>query len=537
MPNKFANGLDMNMWRPLLGTAITHIAGSSMCSDKRNDISRNPFVYHLSSNTNLNRINIISKASHTIVNPALGGTFWAWVATQFAPSRAFEWNITTSGSSTTQIATTTVITAVGANMLANRGGSGERGFKIRVIGRTAGKVEERWIVGNTGGTTPTIWFDTPLSFSPVTWDTYEILWGAVYMLGATTVVSTSFRSFELSTNVLASLATTNLPSSVGTDSYMIALDEQYVPFNHIPWIGFVKGTFNYDTSDVLRVALSATAVAVWSITGQATGGDATLASNEYRNFQIRIVQDTVNTTAVGQRRIIASHTGGASPVYTLGSNWTVTPSTSAKYVIEYPNLILLRSTSTATLYIYNYNRENMANGTNTINANAWSTTYFGTVSGSVSAWCLIMPCFWIQPDPGKNARHSHIFFARWGWTSTIDLLDISGGTSWAWSSTIVYDGVNTMTTGTCGDYAPFDNEWKFFYLNNYVASAWHQMFRFDVKNRVMSPYCPTLELQSGTAAVWNRIATYPVWNGTEVYSSVLLNTHLTNRLYEAITLF
>ena len=37
-------------------------------------------------------------------------------------------------------------------------------------------------------------------------------------------------------------------------------------------------------------------------------GDSLIFANEYRNFQIRVVQDTVNPTSVNQRRIIASHT-------------------------------------------------------------------------------------------------------------------------------------------------------------------------------------------------------------------------------------
>ena len=73
----------------------------------------------------------------------------------------------------------------------------------------------------------------------------------------------------------------------------------------------VKGSFTYDTG---LSALAATASGASTLTGQATGGDAVVAVNEYRNFQIRIVQDLVTPAAVGQRRIIASHTVGASPV-------------------------------------------------------------------------------------------------------------------------------------------------------------------------------------------------------------------------------
>ena len=119
-------------------------------------------------------------------------------------------------------------------MFANRGGSGELGFKIRIIGKTAGKVEERWIVGNTAGTTPTVWLDVPLTFTPTTGDTYEILAGSVVMLGAGTTAATSFRSFETAANTLTSLSITNLPTTVSTDSAITVLDEQYNPYNMEP---------------------------------------------------------------------------------------------------------------------------------------------------------------------------------------------------------------------------------------------------------------------------------------------------------------
>ena len=54
------------------------------------------------------------------------------------------------------------------------------------------------------------------------------------MLGAGTTASTSFRSFETGSNALTSLSITNLPTTISTDSYMVALDEQYVPYNVEP---------------------------------------------------------------------------------------------------------------------------------------------------------------------------------------------------------------------------------------------------------------------------------------------------------------
>lgn len=523
------------MWVPVAPAPNAHTAGSCMCSDLRSDISRNPFAYDLVSAGVLNRFNIISKSSALAVNPGLGGTFGVGAACVFAPSQGLKGTITT-GATTTSIPTSTVITSVAANMLANRGGSGDYGFKIRIIGKAAGKVEERFIIANTAGTTPTFLLDNTLTFTPSSGDLYEILAGRVFMLSAGTLAATTFRSFEVAANTLASGGTTNLPATVGTDSAMVALDEQYTPYNCNPGEGFIKGTFEYDNNLVSRKALSATAAAAGTITGQASGGDATVVANEYRNFQIRIVQDTVNPTAVGQRAYIASHTAGASPVYTLGANWAVTPSSSAKFVIEYPNLIVLRSSATTTTYTYNYNDAAYNNATTNLAANTWSTTLFGAAPAANAAGNIWCPAFGISPDIQKNSRHSHLFFFR-GSAVTLDLLDIAGGTTGLWTGAITYDGNTiTMGTGTSSAYAPFEGEGRFSYINAYVASAINQIYRFDAKNRVLSPYTPTDDIQAGTAAVGNRMASYVAIDGTDVYDVILLKSHLTTKMQELIVL-
>ncbi len=532
MANNFKKVIDRQMWVVTSPTPNAHAAGASQCSDLRNDISRNPFVYQLVSNTVLNRYSIVSKAWNFVGSPGLGGTFGVGAAAIFAPSRALIGSIG-SGASTTLVPTTTTITAVGANMLANRGGSGEYGFKIRIIGLTAGKIEERFIVGNTGGTTPTFELDNPLTFTPSSGDQYEVLGGRVFMLGAGTIAATSFRSFELAANLFANGGTTNLPT-IGTDSAMVALDEQYTPYDCNPGEGFIKGTFKYDENLVERFALTATATAAGTLTGQAAGGDATVVANEYRNFQIRIVQDLTNPTAVNQRRIIASHTAGTSPVYTLGSNWSVTPSSTAKYVIEYPNLILLRTSANTTVYTYNYNNATVTNGTNSITADTWSTTYFGVGPANAGAGCLLMPSHGIRPDTQKNARHSFIYFIRGGGVSTIDLLDISAAIAGTWTGAIVYDGGVTFTTGTCGSYAPCNSTGRFFYINSYVASAINQIYRFDTQNRVLSPYTPTDWIQAGTATTGNRISTFCAFDGNDKYDVVFLTSLLSTITQELV---
>lgn len=65
-------------------------------------------------------------------------------------------------------------------------------------------------------------------------------------------------------------------------------------------------TFNLSTEIDLTELVNTTSAG--SGTHSAFAGDSLVQANEYRNFQIRIVQDLVNPTAVGQRRVIASHT-------------------------------------------------------------------------------------------------------------------------------------------------------------------------------------------------------------------------------------
>lgn len=534
MANTFKKVIDRMMWAQVAPSPNASTSGSSMCVDMRNDQSRNPFVYNLISNSILNRFNIVTKSWQLVTaTPLTAGTFGAGSTCAFAPSFGAVGTIA-AGATTTNITLSTALpTAVGVNMLANRGGSGELGFKLRLIDTTAGKTEERWIVGNTAGATPTITVDAAFSFTPASGARYELLCGRLFMLGAVAVGAGIFRTFEPASNTLANRGTTNLPATISTDSAMLVLDELYVPWNHNPGEGMVKGATTYDTG---LVALLATASGASTLTGQASSGDAVVAANEYRNFQIRIVADPTTPGSVGQRRIIASHTAGPSAVYTLGAAWTTQPSSTARFVIEQPNLLVLRTSGVATTYTYNYSDATINNGTNSIAADAWSTTYFGAGPAANAAGNLWAPSFGIQPDPARNARHSFNYFFRGG-AVTLDVLDIAGGATGLWTGAVAYDGnVNSFGAGTTGAYAPFSEEGRYSYVNVYVASAINQIYRFDAKNRVLSPYTPTDFIQSGGAGVSQRMAAYCAIDGTDKYSCVLLQSFTSTICQELIPL-
>ena len=537
MANTFKKVIDRLMWVQVAPSPNAHVTGLSLCSDLRSDVSRNPFVYQLANATTLNRFNIVMKAWGFAANPALAGVFGVGATAGFAPSQGLSGSLEAGSTSSKVNVSTAFPTAVGLNMLANRGESGEYGYKIRIIGKASGKTEERFIVGNTIGTTPAISLDKELTFTPQTGDLYEILSGRVFMLGAGTVAANSWRSFEVASNTLSTgLSTTGLPAAIGTDSSIMVLDEQYTPFNCEPGEGMIRGSFVYDSNLTERRALSASAADASTITGQATGGDSVIAANEYRNFQIRIVQDTVTPTSVGQRATIASHTAGPSPVYTLGAAWAVTPSSSAKFVIELPNLLLLRTSATTTVYTYNYNKVAYNNGTTNLASGAWSTTCFGAAPVANGAGGFWVPSWGIQPDDARNARQSFCYFFRGANTTTLDVLDIAGGVNGAWTSTITYDGAVAINAGSCATYAPYENEGRFGYVNVYVASVVNQMHRFDVKNRVLSPVVPTDLLQAGTAGVGDRMASYCAIDGKDKYDVILLQSHASTISQELIVL-
>jgi len=523
MPNTFKQVIDRMAWAQVSPAPNAAVTGQGFACDLRNDVSRYPYAYQLVSNAILNRYNFITKAWQLLsTTPLTAGTFGAGAAAAFIPSFALVGTIAAGATTTAFTLSTALPTAVGANMLANRGGSGLMGFKVRLIDTTAGKTEERNIVSNTAGTTPLITVDVAFSFTPAAGARYEILSGRLFMLGSGTLAAGALRTFEIATNAFANRSITNLPAALSTDSAIIVLDEQHVPFDHKPGEGMIKGAYDTDVGGGGRFAITATAIGASTITGRASGGDAAVAANEFRNFQIRIVEDTLTPAAVGQRRIIASHTAGPSPVYTLGTAWTTQPSASAKFVIEQPNLLILRTTANTTTYTYNFTDATINNGTASIAADAWSTTYFGAAANAMGAGAVWAPSWGIQPDVQRNARHSFNFFFRGGNSSALDLLDIAGATAGTWTAGVTYDGaLFNFTTGTTGCPSPFANEGRYTYLNLYTASAVNQIFRFDAKNRVLSPYTNPDFLMTGTAAVGQRMAACAAIDGTDKFDCIL----------------
>lgn len=456
----FKDIIDLPKWRPLAPSSSTGSGIAVMACDFRNNEDRHPLIYETANS--LMAYNV--KNDGWFFNlPAFGTTSSGFFMSAQGPRGTIA-----AGATATSIPLTTALPAsVGPNQLANRGDG--RGFKVRIIGNSAGssgKIEERIIIANTGpSTTPTLTLDSPLSFSPILGDAYEFLSGRIFILGATNAAG-QFNYYDVLTNFKSSpnLSTANLPASWNSSS-MVGLDELLVPYDRSPGEGFFG-------------ILTATATALGSLTGQAVGGDADVLANEHRNFQIRIVQDIAIPTAVGQRRNIASHTVGPSPVYTLSTNWAVTPSATATYVIENNGDRIIAwvdgSSQTSTYTI----------STNTWDANVTfavrplaltGTNQFGT-----------QQAFSIEPDAAKNARHSFIFQFLGASTGTVDLFDIAGAATGTWTSNIAYGNKGDIFTNLCSTQNPATMEGRYMYITGPIQTAAPQKFyRFDMRNRVL----------------------------------------------------
>lgn len=437
----------------------------------------------------------------------------------FVPSQGAAGSLTTGNTTTSVVISTALPGSVDVNQLANRGDG--VGYIIRIIGLSAGgsgRICERRIVGNTSGTTPTIYLDAALDFTPASGDRYELLSGAWYVL--TTGALKEWRRLDVATaTVSAALSTTNLVGTVGTSfTDFIPLDEQYVPAGNYPGEGFIRGAGTYDSgTDYVKFCLTATATAAGTLTGQAAAGDATVTANQFRNFQIRIVKDTANPTAVGQRRRITSHTAGASPVYTLASNWTVTPSSTASYVIENDNDKLIFLTNSTTVYNYNHT------------ANTWDTTTWAARGTAPTAGGGSFQIFGITDATGLS-KNSMIYSYRGVGTggNPIDVLDIAAGSTGVWSSFAATPNftsqiLSTPTAPGCVyDPVAFNGRYMYFmYFSSGTSPI--ALLRLDVKARIILPYA-SIPIAAGLTSdqVNNKLGLGILIDGGSIYSFLYL---------------
>lgn len=533
----FRNVLDKPEWRPLAPCTVTHAAAMNIASDLRNDASRrNPYLYKLSSTTVIEKY--LKEADdwtpHTYATLTTGAIS-AGAFSLFVPSHGPTGTV--AGSPTTTSFTLAALPNSGTvlpNQLANCGDGDP--YMIRVIGKTAGKVEVRKIVGNTGGTTPIVYLDSPLTFTPALTDTYELLSGRLYVLGAgATTAAGYFRAVDIATDTVSgNLSVTNLAAAIATDTFALTLDEQLVPHNRKPGEGFIDNGATYDSAAFKCIQAKAGGSSTTIVADLSTGGNATsLISDEYKNaYQIRIVEDSGTPGSVGQRRRISSHTSGSSATFTVPT-WTTTPSSSAKFVIENANDSLWWTNGATVTYSY------MAGG---FAADAsWSTAAVAGGAMQVAnppttagAATMAASCFSIEPDSNHNVRQGHVIRFRGVATTTVEQLDLTSGTTGAWTTIVPRDMPNaTIGAGSSGVHSPSVQEGRYFYFIPTVAAP-SRCYRFDLLCRVVEPFAYFRYGQTGTAVVGNRMAVGIHQDGTDKLGLIYLLRHLSTELFDCV---
>jgi hypothetical protein len=501
----FKDIIDLPEWRPLAVKPTAAAAAQGLCHDLRNTGFKDPFIWNLASTTTLEKYSKVNDEwITTAAFTALGGTTAAGAGIIFTPSHGPTGTVAGSPTPTSfTLAALPNSGTVGLNQLANAGDG--TGYRIRVHGKTAGKTEERTIIANTASATPVITVDVAFSFTPTTSDTYEILSGRIYMFSAGTTASGFVKAYDVATGTVANISVTTLAATIGTDFCAVMLDERYVPSTANPGEGLITGGATYNAASPLA-CIQGTAADGTHITG--SGMPSGLLSDEYKNFQIRIVEDTVNTTAVGQRRYISTHASGASAQFTISSAWSVTPSSSAKFVVENNNDLLVWTNAATVTYSYKAGGFNADAAWSTAASAGGAFQYANPPAASGAGTCAAS-CFAITPDSAKNVRHSHIIWFRGAGTAAVYYLDVATLT---WSASLTIGGATntTFTTGTCFAHDAATNGGKYLYIN---PNGGQRFMRFDLLNRYLEPFC-YMRYAQGTAHVGGRLATATFIDGS-----------------------
>jgi hypothetical protein len=335
------------------------------------------------------------------------------------------------------------------------------------------------ILSNTIGATATITVATQGSaFTAST--VYRLCTPVWYVIGSGTLATNSFKKYDFATNTWTTLAHAGLAATLGTDGKLISTPSWF----NTDYKAFATGT--------------ATAGGASTLTNSAK----TWATNQWTNYQIRIVSGT----GAGQIRTIASNTG---TVITVGSAWTTNPDATSVYNIEgNDDFLYYMGNNAVTLYRYS------------ISANTWSTLSPGAArAGAPTAG---MSGHWIYNETNTSwtsesaiINGQRIYSFRGANGAILDYYDIAANT---WVSALTYSPAQeTFTTGT-----------KYTYIADKIyiqKDATNRWFEFDIADQNMMGWT-TMPVVQGAAIVGDTCFDATYYDGaTEInYVYMLMNT-------------
>jgi hypothetical protein len=425
-------------WQFMTPAPAASVAGAFMAVDP-NDVAN--LALYVVSNTVAYLYHHDEDAWVQVPSPALAGTFGAG-----ACGTAYRWSntVTANGGSTTTATTTAAINGLAV------------GRTIRFLtGANAGVQATITGVIIVPGGTSTLQF-AALGSAVANADTFAVDTGLFMVLGAGTLATGSFRSFDALTGTWSSLTITGLPATWGTDGAMIA------------------------TSSISQFATgTAAAGAATTLTNSAK----TWTTNQWTNFQVRIT----GGTGIGQVRTISSNTGTVLAVPT----WTTNPDATSTYVIE-ANQDFLYLAGNNAVTMYRYSRS----------ANTWTTLAPTTAraaapgTGATLNWVgKTGDANWGNESANLDGRY--LYALRGGASNVIDRFDIAGGTAGAgaWLA-IAYPGAaETFTTGSSADWSG-----RYLYIRK---DATHRFFKYSLRGNYLEPVS-TLPFADGAALLGRK---------------------------------
>jgi hypothetical protein len=404
----------------------------------------------------------------TIPNPGLAGTLAAGaagVACAFGAGAAVASSLTATGGTTSTIITNQTL----ARSIA--------GYSVHILsGPNAGLTLP--IVSNTVGTNAVITVATQGSaFTAST--VYRLCTPVWYVVGSGTIASGSFKKYDFATNTWVTLSQTGLPGSIATDGKLISTPSWF----NTDYKAFATGTATAGGASTL------------------TNSVKTWATNQWTNYQIRIVSGT----GAGQIRTIASNT---STVITVGSAWTTQPDATSVYSIEgNDDFIYYMGNNAVTMYRYS------------ISANTWST--LSPTAARAGAPVACMSAHWVYnvTNSAWNAENAIIngqrIYSFRGNSAVLDYYDIALNT---WVSGVLYSpAVEAFGTGSKYTYL---NDKLYIQINN--NNRW---FEYDIAAQNMMGWT-TMPVVQGAGIVGDTCFDATYYDGeTQIhYVYILLNT-------------
>lgn len=402
-------------------------------------------------------------------SPALSGTFGAGACIVAA---AWSTGSTTAVASLTATAGTT--TSITTNQTLARD---LRGYSVHFLsGPNAGTTAT--IASNTIGANAVITFTSAAASAFDATSTYRLMTPRWYVVNAGVLASGIFKVYDYATNTWTSLATTNLPATVGTDSRLLSTPS----WMDTGYLQFATGTATSGTSTtIVNTAKN------W-------------ASNQWANSQVRIVSGT----GAGQIRIITSNTATALTVPT----WTINPDATSTYSIE-GNDDYLYYMGSGSVNLIRYS----------ISSNTW--TLLSPVAARASLPGTGMAGHWVYgvTDSAWTAENTigngrYIYSFRGGASSALDRYDIAGNT---WAVISYAPGTETFTTGTKYAYNT-----DYIYLQKDGTGRW---FRYNVVTADMDGW-NTMLYPNSTAVLGDTAFDVTYTDGATkiTYMYMILNT-------------